>query len=186
MTRDLAYALQLDLEQAEMLKRRFGTALAEQASTARQVEIVRGRERVLVTPQMLSSVIEARMEELFVMARDALRTQGVVALGDRIVLAGGGARLRGAVELAEQIFEAPVRLAAPSEPCAWREASGDPACCTALGLVTYAARSGLLDEAAPPSWTRAVQRLRRALGERHVRHTNRSLSAASAAGRTRG
>jgi cell division ATPase FtsA len=80
------------------------------------------------------------MEEMLGMAREALREKAALGIGDRIVLSGGGARLRGAVELAEQVFEAPARLAAPDEGSGWREAVGDPACCTALGLVEYAAR----------------------------------------------
>jgi cell division protein FtsA len=166
VTRDLAYALQLELEQAEALKRRHGAALAEEAAGACRVEIRRGRERVLLAPRRLADVIEARMEELLVMARDGLRQQGALGLGDRVVLAGGGARLRGCVELAEQVFEAPARLAAPVEPCVWPLASGDPACCTAVGLVIYAERSGLLAALPPPSWARAVHRLRRVLSER--------------------
>ena len=177
VTRDLAFALQVDLEQAEAVKRRHGAALAEQASAARRVEIRRGRERLLVSAQTLSQVVEARMEELLGLVRDGLAAQGALGLGDRVVLAGGGARLRGSVELAEQIFAAPARVAAP-EPCAWREASGDPACCTALGLVAYAVRGGLLCDERPKAWARAAHRLRRVLGERAGRGSSRHLGAA--------
>ena len=144
VTRDVAFALQIDFEQAELLKRRAGSALVEATDPSRQVEVLRGRERLTVNQQTLAGIVEARMEELFGMARDALRSQSALGIGDRIVLAGGGARLRGAVELAEQVFESPARIADPAAAYGWREAAGDPACCTALGLVEYAARSGLL------------------------------------------
>jgi cell division protein FtsA len=169
VTRDVAFALQVDIEQAEALKRRAGAALVESVAAERQVDVQRGRERLSVSQQTLAGVVEARMEELFGMVRDALRAQGALGLGDRIVLAGGGARLRGAVELAEQVFEAPARLAQPTVVRGWREADGDPACCTAIGILEYARRSGLM-RAEPAPWVRVAAGLRRALagGARHA------------------
>jgi cell division protein FtsA len=163
VTRDLAFALQLDLEHAEALKRRAGCALVEAAHATRQVEVQRGRERTHVGEQTLAGIVEARVEEIFAMLRDALRGQRALGLGDRIVLAGGGARLRGAVDLAEQVFESPARLGSPEASCGWPEGEGDAACCTVLGIVEYAMRSGLLQPEAPVGWTRALVGLRRAV-----------------------
>ena len=177
-TRDIAFALQLEIEQAEALKRRAGSALIESVPADRQVEVQRGRDRLTVSQQTLAGIVEARMEELFAMVRDGLRAQQVLGIGDRIVLAGGGARLRGAVDLAEQVFEAPVRLAAPRAPQGWREAEGDPACCTALGLLEFAQRSGLM-RAEASSWERLVTDLRRVVGER-ARRTTRRLAIGTA------
>ena len=162
VTRDIGFALQLDHEQSEALKRRSGVALVEGVGAERQVEVLRGRERMSVSQQTLAGIIEARMEELFGMVRDALRTQHALGIGDRIVLAGGGARLRGCVELAEQIFEAPARLAQPAAVRGWREADGDPAGCTAIGIVEFARRSGLM-RSEPAPWVRVAAGLRRAL-----------------------
>jgi len=161
VTRDIAFALQLDAEQAETLKRRAGVALVESVAAERQVDVQRGRERLSVSQQTLAGIIEARMEELFGMVRDALRGQGALGLGDRIVLAGGGARLRGSVELAEQVFEAPARLAQPATVRGWREADGDPAGCTAIGILEYAQRSGLM-RSEPAPWMRVAAEVRRA------------------------
>jgi cell division protein FtsA len=166
VTRDIAFALQLDVAHAEALKRRAGHALVEGVAPERQVEVRRGRERLGVGQQMLAGIVEERMDELLGLARDGLRAQSALGVGDRIVLAGGGARLRGAVDLAEQVFASPARLATPAESWGWREAAGDPACCTALGLVEYAVRSGLLRDEPPAPWTRALAGLRRVVGDR--------------------
>jgi cell division protein FtsA len=165
VTRDIAFALQLDVAHAEALKRRAGHALMEGVPPDRQVEVRRGRERLSVGQQMLAGIIEERMDELLGLVRDGLQAQSALGLGDRIVLAGGGARLRGAVDLAEQVFASPARLASPDESWGWREAAGDPACCTALGLVEYAVRSGLLRDEPPAPWTRALSGLRRVVDE---------------------
>jgi cell division protein FtsA len=178
VTRDIAFALQLEIEHAETLKRRAAVALVESADPQRQIDVRRGRETLRVSQQTLASIVEARMEELFGMARDALRSQAALGLGDRVVLSGGGARLVGAVLLAEQVFESPARLAAPAACYGWQEAAGDPACCTALGLVDYAERSGLLRGAPTPVWTRAWDGLRRAM---HGRTGPRSAGAADRA-----
>jgi cell division protein FtsA len=169
VTRDVAFALQLETDQAETLKRRAAHALVESVPPDRQVEVERGAERLALGAQTLAGIVEARMEEVFAMLRDALRAPASPALGARVVLAGGGARLRGAVELAEQVFECPARLASPAGLPGWREAAGDPACCTVLGLVEYAARSGLLREDPPPPWTRALHELRRWVNVRAAR-----------------
>ena len=178
VTRDIAFALQLELEQAEALKRRSGVALVESVPGDRQVEVQRGRERLQVSQQTLAGIIEARMEELFSMLRDTLRTQDALGMGDRLVLAGGGARLRGAVELAEQVFDSPARVAAPVAARGWREADGDPACGTALGLLEYAQRSGLM-RAEAPLWERVLGDVRRIVGG-PTRRASRRLAVGAA------
>jgi len=184
VTRDLAFALQVQDEQAEMLKRRLGVALAEVASAERRLEVQRGAQRFLVGQPMVAEVVEARLEETLLWLREALQAQQALGLGDRLVLAGGGARLRGVAELAEQVFEMPARVASPTGPAGWREAAGDPACCTALGLVDYAVRTGLAAASPETTWRRGLQFVRRALDAGRARRAAASL-AGGAIARTR-
>lgn len=184
VTRDIAFALQLESGPAEQLKRRAGAALVESVPADRQVEVHRGRERLTVSQQTLAGIVEARMEELFSMLRDTLRAQNALGMGERIVLAGGGARLRGVVELAEQVFESPARVAAPVAAPGWREADGDPACGTALGLLEYAQRSGLM-RAEAPLWERVLGDVRRLVGD-HSRRASRRLAVGATNAHPRG
>jgi len=182
ITRDVAFALQLDFDQAELLKRRLGVALLEAAVPERRAEVARGAQRFHVAQPMLAEVIEARCEEMLVLVRDALRSQAATSLGDRVVLSGGGARLRGAVELVEQIFGVPARVANPESHAAWDAVAGDPAGCTALGLIEYAARSGLLRREPATPWVRGWKRVRRTVTA--ARGAGRSAAVVAAATRT--
>jgi cell division protein FtsA len=161
VTRDITYALQVDFEQAELLKRRLGVALIEAASPERGLEVARGSRCFQVAQPMLAEIIEARLEEMLVLMRDGLRSQSAHPMADRVVLCGGGARLRGVAELVEQVFGVPARVAQPES--SWGAAAGDPACCTALGLIEYAARSGLLRREPEAAWARGWERVRRSL-----------------------
>jgi cell division protein FtsA len=57
------------------------------------------------------------------------------------VLAGGGSRLRGLVELAERMLALPVRLAAPRGLAGMPEEISQPEYATAVGLLVYGARA---------------------------------------------
>jgi len=58
----------------------------------------------------LAEAIEPRYEELFVHIRDELRRSGYEELlPGGVVLTGGTAKMEGAVELAEEVFQMPVR-----------------------------------------------------------------------------
>ena len=81
------------------------------------------------------------MTELFEMARDSIgmqRLQKRVPAG--VILAGGGALLPGAVELASQVFDAPVRMGKPIDLAGWSEQVDSPQFATAVGLLRYALR----------------------------------------------
>src|SRR6267378_4081712 len=63
---------------------------------------------------MLTDIIEPRAMELLSMIRDDLQRAGLDGqIPAGFVLAGGGARLHGLDELAEQSFHLPVRVAEP-------------------------------------------------------------------------
>ena len=62
--------------------------------------------------------------------------EDLVAAG--IVLTGGTAKMEGAVELAEEIFHIPVRLASPVGVHGMEDILGNPVYATAQGLLLYA------------------------------------------------
>jgi cell division protein FtsA len=58
-----------------------------------------------------------------------------------LVLTGGGAHLRGLVELAESMFHLPVRVAVPRGLEGMPEQLSQPEYATVVGLLLYAARA---------------------------------------------
>ena len=81
-----------------------------------QVPGVGGREPRIIARRMLGEIIEPRMEEIFAMAQRELIRSGVAdSLASGLVLVGGTSLLEGTQELAERVFNLPVRRGLPIE-----------------------------------------------------------------------
>jgi cell division protein FtsA len=90
----------------------------------------------------LGEIIEPRMEEIFALVQRELIRSGVAdSLASGLVLVGGSSLLEGTQELAERIFNAPVRRGLPLNLPSMPETMMKPMYATAAGLVLYA-RSG--------------------------------------------
>jgi cell division protein FtsA len=125
------------------------------------------REGKPASRQLLASMIEPRMEELFTLVhREAKKNIYSDLLAGGVVLTGGGACLHAVEELAERIFEMPVRRGIPRGVSGIREAVEDPRYATAVGLV-LSARDARGDERSEesPILTRLSAPVRRWLGE---------------------
>jgi cell division protein FtsA len=69
-----------------------------------------------VARELIAHIIEQRLDEMFGIVHQELEAQGLLdKLGAGVVLTGGTVAIPGIVELAQQIFAAPVRLGVPSE-----------------------------------------------------------------------
>jgi len=91
---------------------------------------------------MLTDIIEPRAMELLSLIRDDLQRAGLDGqIPAGFVLAGGGARLHGLDELAEQSFHLPVRVAEPKGLADLPEQVAQPEYATVVGLVLCAAKA---------------------------------------------
>jgi cell division protein FtsA len=113
VTNDIAIGLRTSVDQAEELKLSHGCALASMVDPEDMI-VVGGalmRPDKEVSRNVLASIIEPRMEEIFSLVDREIKKAGIHDMpAAGIVLSGGGALLDGTVELAEQIFDMPVRL----------------------------------------------------------------------------
>jgi len=169
VTHDLAVGLRTPTESAEELKIRHGSAVASRVSPEETVEVpgVGGRESKPIPRQVLASMIEPRMEEIFTMVyREVKKNLFSELLAGGVVLTGGGAGMDGVEDLAERIFEMPVRRGIPRGVVGIREAVEDPRYATAVGLVLYARdKDGEERFDDPRLLTRIAAPVRRWLGE---------------------
>jgi cell division protein FtsA len=143
-TNDLAVGLRTPIPEAEKIKRHHGCAAASLLTEDAAIEIasVGDRPPRKVFSRMLTQIIEPRAQELLALIRDDLQREGLGSqISAGIVLAGGAARLRGLVELAEAAFHQPVRIAEPRGLEHMPESIGVPEYATVAGLVLYAARA---------------------------------------------
>ena len=91
--------------------------------------------------QALAEVVEPRYEELFTLVQSELRRSGfedLIPAG--VVITGGSSTMEGVVELAEEIFHMPVRLASPQAVSGMTEVVNNPIYSTGVGLLIYGFR----------------------------------------------
>ncbi len=139
-TNDVAVGLRTPLADAEKIKRQFGCAIVTSIPESTEIEVpsVGDRPSRLVPQRFLGEVLEPRARELVYMLRDNLRQAGVVEmLGSGVVLTGGGARLPGLIETAEDILRCPARIGLPIPMAKLPALLGEPEFATVLGMVFY-------------------------------------------------
>ncbi|MBU1558394.1 MAG: cell division protein FtsA, partial [Gammaproteobacteria bacterium] len=140
VTNDIAIALRTPTQNAEEIKLKHGCALVELALSNETFEVssVGNRPGRKLPKQVLSEVCEPRYEELFSLVRAEIRRSGfedLIAAG--IVLTGGASMIPGAIDLAERIFQAPVRLGMPENVSGLIDVVRNPKFSTCIGLLLY-------------------------------------------------
>ncbi|WP_020409314.1 cell division protein FtsA [Hahella ganghwensis] len=140
VTNDIAMALRTPTQNAEEIKIKYACALTQLAGAEETIKVpgVGDRPARDLSRQALAEVVEPRYEELFTLIQSELRRSGyedLIAAG--IVLTGGTSSMEGVVELAEEIFHAPVRLAVPQSVTGLSDVVNNPMYSTAVGLLLY-------------------------------------------------
>ncbi|MGI9536126.1 MAG: cell division protein FtsA [Desulfocapsaceae bacterium] len=140
LTNDLSVGLRTPLAEAERLKEDYGSALSAVIKSNHVVDVpsVGDREPRRVTQKVLVDIIEARMVEILEMVNRELVVSGQKnRINAGIVLTGGTSLLVNLVDLAEQIFDMPVRVGYPSGIGGRVDDVYTPRCTTGVGLVLY-------------------------------------------------
>ncbi len=138
ITNDIAMTLRTPTREAEDLKIQHGIALRQLADAREMIEVPGIGERGprMLSKQMLSEVIEPRVEELYSLVQAELRRSGFEEqVSSGLVLTGGSSQMRGMVELAEEVFHMPVRVGTPDYVGGLSERVRSPAYATGLGLL---------------------------------------------------
>ncbi|MFQ3547645.1 MAG: cell division protein FtsA [Termitinemataceae bacterium] len=138
VTSDLSILKNISLESAEKIKVQAGCCWEPLLDGEEDVLVpgVGGRPPVSISRQQILRIIQPRMEEIFHLAKEKI--EGLTLsrpLGGGIVLTGGGSQLLGAVELANHIFNLPVRIGIPISVGGLVEEYRNPTYATAVGLV---------------------------------------------------
>jgi cell division protein FtsA len=151
VTNDLAIGLRTPVERAEQLKLQSGCALTSMVRPEEVVQVpsVGGRSDREVSRHMLAMMIEPRIEEIFELGKKEIRKNHIAdLLGAGVVLTGGASSLEGMPELAEQVFDLPVRRGIPMGITGLTEAVCDPRFATGVGLAIHAHAMGARPNAA--------------------------------------
>ena len=140
-TNDIAVGLRTPVPDAEKIKRKCGCALSGMVDEDETMEVasVGGRKPRVMARRILSEILQPRAEEIFHLVWDEIRRAGYEkSLNSGIVLTGGGAILDGMPEIAEQIFDLPIRRGCPSGVGGLADHVNSPTFATSVGLALYA------------------------------------------------
>ena len=107
------------------------------------VPSVGGRRPRQVSRKILCEIIEPRVDEILSLARREVVKAGLEnRIPSGVVLTGGCSALSGLPELAEEIFEAPVRPGTPSHIGGLQDVVRSPMYATGVGLALFGASQG--------------------------------------------
>lgn len=140
LTNDIAIGLRTPLKNAEEIKKNYGCCLTSMIDSDEVIEVVNvgGQTKKSMARQILGEVLEPRVEEIFTLInRELLRSGYESHVTAGVVVTGGSALLEGVPEVAEQVFNLPVRRGYPMEVGGLKDVVNSPMYATAVGLVLY-------------------------------------------------
>lgn len=144
LTNDVAVGLRTPAQEAEKIKQKYGCALTSLVQREETIEVpsVGGRNPRILSRQILSEILEPRVEEIFQLVQQEITKSGYedrIAAG--VVLTGGCSILEGMPELAEQIFNLPVRRGEPKGVGGLIDVVRNPMYSTSVGLALLGAKN---------------------------------------------
>ena len=138
ITNDVAYGLRTSQQFAEEVKIQHGCALTGMVEGDETIEVptIGFSENRRMAKSLLSGIIEPRVTELFSLINGQITGNKLKkSLGAGLVLTGGSAMLYGTRELAEQVFDLPVRIGTPIAVDGLAEVVNHPRYATGVGLL---------------------------------------------------
>ena len=147
LTNDLSMGLRTPLIDAERLKEDYGSAISSVIKPNLVVDVptVGDREPRKITQKVLVDIIQARIVEILELVNRELTVSGQKNhINGGLVVTGGTALLENIVDLAEQIFDLPVRVGYPTGVGGAVDTINTPRCTTGVGLMLYGMRHHLV------------------------------------------
>jgi cell division protein FtsA len=144
LTNDIAVGLRTPMAEAERIKQKYGCAMTERVGAEETIEVpsVGGRPPRILGRQILSEIVEPRVEEMFTFVRREIQNSGYAALiASGVVITGGTTILEHMPELAEEVLGMPVRRGLPSGIGGLVDVVRNPKFSTGVGLVLYGAEN---------------------------------------------
>ncbi len=144
LTNDIAVGLRTPMVEAEKIKKRYGCALGSLVDKDETMAVpgVGGRQPRVLSRAVLADITEPRLEEILGLVRRELEKHNLLQMvASGMVLTGGTVAVEGICELAEQLFDMPVRLGYPVGISGLVDVVNSPVYATGVGLVLWGARN---------------------------------------------
>jgi len=142
ITNDITVGLQTPIEEAERIKKLYGTCLVDSVGDDEKIEVATlGGEGTRQVPRKrLAKIIEPRVEEILDLAMQEVEDAGyrdLIPAG--MVLTGGTSLLHGIVEFAQRRYGIPVRRGSvPKDIHGFQAIVESPIFATGVGLLKFA------------------------------------------------
>jgi cell division protein FtsA len=138
-TNDIAVGLRTPIPEAEKIKKKFGCVSGPAADEQETIEVPsvgKARKPRVLSRQILADIIQPRAEEIFRLVDGDIKRMGYEkSLNSGVVLTGGTALLEGLEEVAEEIFDLPVRRGDPTGVGGLIDRVSTPDYATSVGLI---------------------------------------------------
>ena len=144
LTNDIAVGLRTPMAEAERIKQKYGCCLSSLVGKDETIEVpsVGGRKPRILSRQLLCEILEPRVEEIFTLVNREIVKSGLEdSIASGVVITGGSTILEGMPELAEQIFNLPVRRGLPQRIGGLTDVVNSPVYATGVGLVVYGSKN---------------------------------------------
>jgi cell division protein FtsA len=140
-TNDLAAGLEMpDVARVEELKRLYGHAVVTDVPMDAEIEVANPQPQ-MVSLRRMAEYLQPRADELLQLVKQSLREGGVLeALGAGCVLTGGGAMLRGMLDITESQLRVPARIGLPVRLSHMPGELVHPSLSAAIGMILYVQR----------------------------------------------
>lgn len=140
ITNDIAIGLRTSIDVAEKIKLEYGVAVSAEVNKKDKIDLssIDKNEEGSFTRKYVAEIIEARVEEIFVMADKELKKidkSGMLPAG--AVITGGGAKMSGIVTMAKGVLRLPAQIGFPIELNGIVDRVDDPSFATAIGLIMW-------------------------------------------------
>jgi cell division protein FtsA len=140
-TNDIAVGLRTPIPEAEKIKKKFGCVSGPATDEQETIEVPsvgKARKPRVLSRQILADIIQPRAEEIFRLVDGDIKRMGYEkSLNSGVVLTGGTALLEGLEEVAEEIFDLPVRRGDPTGVGGLIDRVSTPDYATSVGLILH-------------------------------------------------
>ncbi len=140
LTNDISIGLRTPLPEAEKIKIEHGTCVPQNVKAGSTIEVpaVGGRAPKKLSKGILAEILEPRVEEIFSLLKKELFSNGLEnSFPAGFVLTGGSVVMDGISEIAETVFNVPVRIGEPNKVGGLKDIVKNPAYATGVGLVIF-------------------------------------------------
>lgn len=144
LTNDVAVGLRTPMIEAEKIKRNHGCCLSSMVGKDEKIEVpsVGGRQPRELSRSVLCEILGPRVEELFTLVNREIIKSGLEdSIASGVVITGGSSILEGMPELAEQVFNLPVRRGVPQRIGGLVDVVNSPVYATGVGLIVYGSKN---------------------------------------------